>query len=134
LRFSLGKYDSLEAFAMRITRNWCLDRIKAKKPVYIERYTSGYDRHAETESPLGILERADQMKNVQQIIQTLPEQQQTVIQLRDIDGYEYEEIADIMDMNVNAVRVTLSRARNKVKEHLINIGDYGYSANQNTTR
>jgi len=134
LRFSLSTYDNLEAFAMKVTRNWCLDRIKAKKPLYIESYSPGFDRHSEMDSPLGLLEKADQMKTVQEIIQALPEQQQTVIQLRDIDGYEYEEIAELMNMNVNAVRVTLSRARNKIREHLINFGYHGYSANQNTTR
>jgi RNA polymerase sigma factor (sigma-70 family) len=134
LRFSLGEYNNLEAFAMRVTRNWCLDRLKAKKPLYIDSYSSGFDHHSETDSPLGLLEKADQMNTVQRIIHALPEQQQTVIQLRDIDGYEFEEIAAIMNMNVNAVRVTLSRARNKIREQLINIGDYGYSANQNTAR
>ena len=134
LRFSLSGYDNLEAFAMKVTRNWCLDRIKAKKPLYIESYSSGFDHHSEMDSPLGLLEKADQMKTVQQIMQALPEQQQTVIQLRDIDGYEYEEIAELMNMNINAVRVTLSRARNKIREHLINFGYHGYSANQNTAR
>jgi len=134
LRFSLSTYDNLEAFAMKVTRNWCLDRIQAKKPLYIESYSPGFDRHSEMDSPLGLLEKADQMKTVQQIIQALPEQQQTVIQLRDIDGYEYEEIAELMNMNVNAVRVTLSRARNKIREHLINFGYHGYSANQNSAR
>jgi RNA polymerase sigma-70 factor (ECF subfamily) len=67
-------------------------------------------------------------------MQSLPELQQTIIQLRDIDGYEFEEIAAIMGMNVNAVRVTLSRARNNIREHLIKIGNYGYPANQNPAR
>ncbi len=134
LRFTLSEYNNLEAFAMRVTRNWCLDRIKAKKPVYVESYSAGYDRQAETDSPLGMLENADQMKKVQRIILRLPEQQQTVVQLRDIEGYEYEEIAAIMNMNVNAVRVALSRARNSIREQLINTGYYGTSANQNTAR
>jgi hypothetical protein len=78
-----------------------------------------------------MLESADQMTTILKHMQTLPEQQQTVIQLRDIDGYEYEEMAAIMGMNVNAIRVTLSRARNSIREHLIKIGNYGHPANQN---
>ena len=134
LRSDLAGYNNLEAFAMRVTRNWCLDRLKAKKPMYIESYSLGYDQQAETDNPLRMLEKADQMDTIRRIVQALPEQQQTVIQLRDIDGFEFEEIAEIMDMNVNAIRVTLSRARNKIREQLIKIGDYGYSANQNTAR
>jgi RNA polymerase sigma factor (sigma-70 family) len=134
IRSDLSAYDNLEAFAIRVTRNWCLDRLKAKKPMYIESYSSGYDRHSETDNPLGLLEKTDQMDTIMRIIQALPEQQQTVIELRDMNGYEYDEIAEIMDMNVNAVRVTLSRARIKIREQLIKIGDYGYSTNQNTAR
>src|SRR4030042_2566700 len=56
LRFSLSAYDNLEAFAMKVTRNWCLDRIKAKKPLYIESYSPGFDHHSDMDSPLGLLE------------------------------------------------------------------------------
>jgi len=134
MRNELSEYSNLEAFAMRVTRNWCLDRLKAKKPVYIESYSLGYDLHSETNNPLKMLENTDQLKAVRKHMQTLPEQQQTAIQLRDIDGFEYEEIASIMGMNVNAVRVTLSRARNSIREHLLKIGNYGHPANQNPAR
>jgi RNA polymerase sigma factor (sigma-70 family) len=134
LRFSLASYDNLEAFAMRVTRNWCLDRLKAKKPIYIESYATGYDHRYESDNPLRILEDADQMSFIREIIMSLPEQQQTVVQLRDIEGMEYEEIAVVMDMNINAVRVTLSRARNKIREDLLKISNYGHPANKNSAR
>jgi len=134
MRNELAEYTNLEAFAMRVTRNWCLDRLKAKKPVYIESYAQGYELHSEVENPLRMLESTDQMATIRKHMQTLPEQQQTVIQLRDIEGYEFEEIAAIMGMNVNAVRVTLSRARNTIRKHLIKIGNYGHPANQNPAR
>jgi RNA polymerase sigma factor (sigma-70 family) len=134
MRFELAEYNNLEAFAMRITRNWCLDRLKAKKPVYIESYSPGLELHSEKDNPLRMLENTDQMATIRKHMQNLPEQQQAVIQLRDMDGFEYEEIAAIMGMNVNAVRVTLSRARNSIREHLIKIGNYGHPANQNPAR
>jgi RNA polymerase sigma-70 factor (ECF subfamily) len=134
MRNELAEYNNLEAFAMRVTRNWCLDRLKAKKPVYIESYSLGYELHSEVENPLRMLENTDQMTTIRKHMQTLPEQQQTIIRLRDMDGYEYEEIAAIMGMNVNAVRVNLSRARNSIREHLIKIGNYGQPANQNPAR
>jgi len=134
MRNELAEYNNLEAFAMRVTRNWCLDRLKAKKPRYIESYSLGYELYSEAENPLRMLENTDQMTTIRKHLQTLPEQQQTAIQLRDIDGYEYEEMAAIMGMNVNAIRVTLSRARNSIREHLIKIGNYGHPANQNSAR
>jgi len=49
-----------------------------------------------------------------------------IIQLRDVEGYEFEEIADILNISVNNIRVNLSRARNKIKESIINIENNGY--------
>ncbi len=55
----------------------------------------------------------------------LPHQQKMVIQLRDIEQYELDEIADMLDMNNTAVRVTLSRARKAIREQLTNTHSYG---------
>jgi RNA polymerase sigma factor (sigma-70 family) len=134
LRNNLEEYNNLEAFAMKVTRNWCLDRLKARKPVYIDNYTGGYNRHSDRENPLKLLEQADQLQTVRLIIRELPEQQQTVIQLRDVEGFEYEEIAEIMEMNINAVRVTLSRARNKIREYMVKLDNYGNPAHKNSAR
>lgn len=134
LRLSLDEYHSLEAFAMKVTRNWCLDRIKAKKPVYIDNYTGSYNQYADRENPLTLLENSDQLQSVQRIMKELSEQQQTVIQLRDVEEMEFEEIAEIMDMNINAVRVNLSRARTRIKEYFTKIEDYGFAGNKNTAR
>jgi RNA polymerase sigma-70 factor (ECF subfamily) len=60
----------------------------------------------------------DSADRVRMLISNLPEQQKTIIHLRDIDGYSYEEISEIMDMEINAIRVTLSRARRSVRESL----------------
>jgi RNA polymerase sigma factor (sigma-70 family) len=59
-------------------------------------------------------------------MQSLPEQQRIIIQLRDVEGYEFEKIADILSININTIRVNLSRARKKIKESIINIENHGY--------
>jgi RNA polymerase sigma-70 factor (ECF subfamily) len=58
-------------------------------------------------------------------MQNLPEQQRMVLQLRDIEAYEFEEIAEILKMQPTAVRVALSRARKAVREKLIQKHEYG---------
>ena len=124
-----GKMESvmnIEAFAMKITRNWCYDRLKAKKPVLIEDYRKGYDYQKEISNPHSILETSDRLNKFNNIMLSLPEQQRMVVQLRDIEGYEFEEIADILDISVNTIRVNLSRARKKIKESIINIESHGY--------
>ena len=55
----------------------------------------------------------------------LPEQQQILIQLRDVEQYEFDEIAKIVDMNETAIRVALSRARKKIRESMLNTHRYG---------
>jgi RNA polymerase sigma-70 factor (ECF subfamily) len=55
----------------------------------------------------------------------LPEQQQLVLQLRDIEQYDFETIAQITELSEGAVRVALSRARKKIKAQLIKTHNYG---------
>lgn len=122
IRQSLEQYNSLEAFALKVTRNWCLDRIKAKKPVYIESYNSWYDNKADDGDPYRILENNNSLDTLFRLLDKLPDQQKQIIQLRDIEDKEFEEIAEIMDMKVNAVRVNLSRARNRIREEMSKFG------------
>jgi RNA polymerase sigma factor (sigma-70 family) len=129
IRDSLEKYNSVEAFAMKVTRNWCLDRLKARKPIYIENYSSLYDSRSEEDDPHKMMERSDRTKLLNRIMDTLPEQQRTIIQLREIEGFEFEEIALITDMNINAIRVNLFRARNKIKEEIIKYEHNGHQTN-----
>jgi RNA polymerase sigma factor (sigma-70 family) len=118
IRESLEQYNSVEAFALKVTKNWCLDRIKAKKPMYIESYSTGYDKRQDDADPHKALEISDDLNMLFLILGKLPEQQRLIIQLRELENREFEEIAEIMDMNVNAIRVTLSRARNKIREEM----------------
>jgi RNA polymerase sigma-70 factor (ECF subfamily) len=49
-----------------------------------------------------------------------------VLELRDIEGYSYEEIEQILEIPVNTIRVNLSRARKKIREFLNKLNNYGY--------
>ena len=126
IRDSLEKYDSVEAFAMKVTRNWCLDRLKARKPVYIENYQGWYDRGSDEADPYHQMERSDRKVLLNRILDRLPEQQRLIIQLRELEGLEFEEIALITDMNVNAIRVNLFRARQRMREEIIKYEQNGH--------
>jgi RNA polymerase sigma factor (sigma-70 family) len=130
IRDTLENYNSLEAFSMKITRNWCLDRLKAKKPVYIEGYQKGFDRLTADENPQRQMEKKERLKLLASVLEKMPEPQRLIIRLRDIEGLEFEQIAEILDTNVNALRVSLSRARNKLKEELTKYNEYGYQGNR----
>jgi RNA polymerase sigma-70 factor (ECF subfamily) len=61
-------------------------------------------------------EAGNLIATVQKIISTLPQQQQLVIHLRNIEELSLDEISTVTEMSVNHVRVTLSRARRNIKE------------------
>lgn len=119
-RDSLEDIENVEAFAMRMTRNRCLDIIRANRVVPIDAETDRKMKE-ETEdvhSQVELSETASQIKN---LMKNLPDLQRTVMQLRDIEQLEYEEIAERTNLKVNAIRVNLSRARKKVRDEFLKI-------------
>ena len=118
-REELRNIKSMEAFAYRMTRNLCLDKIKLKKPKYYDDREEGayrYDEADHSPDPESSLELKDTLERVNQIIGRLPVQQKTLLQLRDVEELEYEEIADITGLEINTIRVNISRARKNVRE------------------
>ena len=65
------------------------------------------------------------MNWVEKIIDKLPEQQKLIVQMREIEQYEFEEIAKILEMNETAIRVALSRARKTIRENMTKTHNYG---------
>lgn len=119
----LKKYDSPQAYAMTIAKNHCLDQLKSKQNNNLRIVHSNYE---ENNTPLQKqLEAKNDFELLQEIMKTLPDQQKAIIQLRDIEEMEYEEIAEIMNMNETAVRVALSRGRKKLREALLKKHRYG---------
>ena len=57
----------------------------------------------------------------------LPEKQRMIIQLRDVENYEYHEIGEIMNMEPTAIRVSLSRARKALRDRFTKKENYGIS-------
>ncbi len=119
----MGSYNSVEAFAMTMTKNFCLDRLKSKQAGNLKLVHSNYSDN--NISLQGHLEAKDSISWVERIMDELPEQQKMVLQLRDVEQYEYEEIEKLLDMKPTAVRVALSRARKTVREKLMEKHNYG---------
>ena len=81
-----------------------------------------HDHHSD--SPLEKTEQADMLKRVFQVMQSLPEQQKTIVHLRDIEGYAFEEVQEITGFDLNYIRVNLSRGRKKIRETIQNMQRY----------
>ena len=58
-------------------------------------------------------------------MESLPANQKLILQLRDIEQYEFNEIAKVLDMTETTIRVTLSRARKSIREKLTKTHNYG---------
>lgn len=123
----LASYNNLEAFAMTVTKNHCLDQLKLKQNNNLRIVHSNYEDGKP--SLQHEVEVRDDLGSVQQIIETLPEQQKIIIQLRDVEDYDYSEIAEMTGMNETAIRVTLSRARKKIREEILKKHRYGIKSN-----
>jgi len=130
LRNNLRKYRSLEAFAMTVTRNYCLDKIRTTHTVLVEdNYYHNYPVMVDDTADRK-LDLKDAVSHVKDIINNLPEQQRIVMHLRDIEGHSYHEISGIVKENVNTLRVSVSRARTKVREELNKLYQNGYKENR----
>jgi len=130
-REELQKVENLEAFAFRMTRNRCLDMIRSRRTISIESMKKV--RFPEEESSdTDYLDLTNSVDQVKRIIAELPDLQRTIIHLRDIDQLEFEEIAEATQLNVNAIRVNLSRARKKVRDEILKIQNYGITENTYT--
>ena len=116
-------YNNVEAFSMTMTKNFCLDRLKSKQAQNLKIVHSNYqDNNTSLQKQVDLNDSIDW---VSKIIEALPEQQKIILQLRDIEQYEFEEIAEMLEMNQTAIRVALSRARKTIREQLTNTHKYG---------
>lgn len=119
----MESYNNVEAYAMMMTKNFCLDRLKSKQAGNLKLVHSNYkDENVSLHKQVEVI---DSLGWIERIMEELPEQQKMVLQLRDVEEYEFEEIAKLLDMSATAVRVTLSRARKTVREKLVKKHNYG---------
>ncbi|AUC81031.1 RNA polymerase sigma factor [Lacinutrix sp. Bg11-31] len=116
-------YKNVEAFSMTMTKNFCYDKLKSKQAQNLKIVHSNYQDHSI--SLQKEVELNDSIDWVGKIMESLPEQQKMVVQLRDIEQYDFKEIAEMLDMNETAIRVALSRARKTIREKLTNTHNYG---------
>ncbi|MFV8336052.1 RNA polymerase sigma factor [Flavobacterium sp. RSP29] len=122
---NLAEYSSVEAFAMTMTKNYCLDQLKSKRTENLKIVHTNYvDREPSLDKKM---EDQDSLDWVDKIMDKLPVQQRLIIQMRDIEQYEFEEIAKILDMNESAIRVALSRARKTIRDYMTETHNYGIS-------
>jgi RNA polymerase sigma-70 factor (ECF subfamily) len=124
-RDKMDEVQNMEAWCMRITKNLSLDKLRSIQRRGTTSIDESFDIQQADVTPDVKTELGESMQNVSQLIAALPEKQRQVIHLRDVEGYTYNEICDIMEIDMNQVKVNLFRARNSVREKLSKINAYG---------
>lgn len=118
--------DNLEGYCMRMARNMSIDRIRSRK-----NRTEELDRAdhllSRDNSAQADMENREAVARVRNCIERLPEKQRTVIRLREIEGMSYLDIAGIMEITLDQVKVNIYRARMALKHELLKLESYGLS-------
>ncbi|MDL2222772.1 RNA polymerase sigma factor [Bacteroidales bacterium OttesenSCG-928-M11] len=122
MRDKLDGLDNLGGFAHIITKNICIDKLRAKKSFYETNDTA--IEQTTNYTPETLAEQQDSVAIIRQIVESLPSLQKTIIRMRDIEGYELSEIASITATDIAAVRANLSRARKRVRERFVLLSNY----------
>lgn len=117
--------DSIEAFSNTICRNLALDRIKRKENSNESLDDIGNFEPAASSNPYEKTQQRDRLALIRKLIDSLPEKQRSCMQLRDIEGKPYKEIAAILGISEEQVKVSIFRARQAIKQQYIKYDQYG---------
>jgi len=124
-RSDLANYSNVEAWCMTLTKNLSIDKLRSKHR-RADSFREGFDvPTTKSENPYHQTAYNDTFDRVQKLLNDLPEKQRMVMQLRDIEGLAYQEIADTLNISLQQVKVNLFRARQQIRVQLVNSESYG---------
>jgi RNA polymerase sigma-70 factor, ECF subfamily len=126
--FSLKRFDQRAAFSTwlyKITVNECWDMLRKKKVrplVYESDLSEEQARQVITSGEKGntgpdISERMEARERVDQLLEGLDERDRLMLILKEVEGFSIEEIAEVLELNGNTVKVRLFRARRRIVSH-----------------
>lgn len=118
------QFGSIEAYCLTVAKNLAIDRSQKKEAQNVE-LTPEMEEESEISGPYDQLVNNERMSIIHRLINELSEKQRLIMQLRDIEGESYKEIAKILSLTEEQVKVNLFRARQKVKQRYLEIDEYG---------
>jgi RNA polymerase sigma factor (sigma-70 family) len=119
-RERLAEIHNLEAWCMQLTKNRAIDkrRLRCNHETDLEH---AYGLSSNGRSPAELAELDDAMNQVGQAMSALPPAQRAAMQLRDIEGLSYQEIAEELGMPLPQVKTNIFRARQAVRAKLMQL-------------
>ena len=118
------RIESIEAYAHTICRNIALDMAgkAGHGNVQLNEESSMFNVQC---SMFNEFEQKERLSLVKKIMDTLPEVQRSIMELRDIEGKTYQEIGNILKLSESQVKVYLHRARTSIRQQVDKIEKYG---------
>ena len=110
-RKELQDNNNISAYCFKMIHNICIDELRQDEK---KRVSSRRMAGPDSVLPEFDLERKELIQKIRQAVDQLPGKQKAIIELHDFQEFSHSEIAEILDMEVNAIRVNLSRARAKI--------------------
>jgi RNA polymerase sigma-70 factor (ECF subfamily) len=109
--------ESIEAFCLTICRNLSLDKVR-RMDNQAQTLDAAYDPKDQgvASNPEEQAIQSDRVRLVRQLISQLPEKQRSCMQLRDMEGKSYKDIATVLDITEEQVKVNIFRARQTIRE------------------
>ena len=123
-----SELDNIEAFCLTVCRNVALDKMKRADNQNASLEESGEFEHADRSYAANPEEQAvqrDRVELVRKLVSQLPEKQRTCMQLRDMEGKAYKDIAQVMGITEQQVKVNIFRARQTIKQRFLQIEQHG---------
>jgi RNA polymerase sigma-70 factor (ECF subfamily) len=124
----LGSYrgGSFKAWLLRIVTNTCYDELRRRQrrpalsldDLHEVQAAAGLDLHSPQENPEQHAQRSELNRAIQDCLSDLPDDQRVIAVLSDVEGYPYQEIAEITGLPLGTVKSRLSRARGRLRDCL----------------
>ncbi|HLI92570.1 MAG TPA: sigma-70 family RNA polymerase sigma factor [Puia sp.] len=112
-----GNWKNLEAYCMTATRNHCIDRIRRRRHRTLQE--NEIPDVAAGQDPYEKMMTKEMSYRIRQCMAELPENQQLVMHLREVEGFSYNEIAEVLQITLDQVKTNLFRGRNAIKNTII---------------
>jgi RNA polymerase sigma-70 factor (ECF subfamily) len=124
-RADLNGIQNLESWCVRLTRNLSIDK---QRGGYRKRRTDldAVSTYGIADSdPAQRAQVKDTWEHVDRFLREMPEPRRSILHLRDVEEYTYQEICDTLDLSLSRVKIELHRGRKHLREALLKSESYG---------
>jgi RNA polymerase sigma factor (sigma-70 family) len=107
------EYSKSKSLLFTIAYNQMIDHLRKTKRIELK------ENFSDDETKINYQQHSSTKKNLMEALNKLSEVQRSLVMLKDYEGYNYEEIGEIMGLNASQVKVYLHRARLTLRDYLV---------------